>query len=280
MFLRRLLMLVGLLVVALPAVCAGGQTVSLEPKLSAAAFPARYVYRADSQMYTAVSDMESESESRMEMHFELSGAAPTIELRITRMTLSFDGGGLLDGSFDSSAAPDEKNNLDRICRPLLAQTLTLTVAPTGRIEKVEGLDKIKPAEGSPIQISDLLTPDGLAAMFQPVLMIRPEPGSTRVGQKWYYDQPAAEMIGAPKRRYELTLKSARGDRAEVDIAADPDAPQNDEQWEKASGTAVWDTRRGLLSKLDTQSEARWTTSKVGLDVAIATNSRVHIEREP
>lgn len=280
MFTRRALLMVVLPVVAILAACARGQGVSLEPNLGVGAFPARFVYRADSSMYTAVSDMETESESRMEMHFELTGAAPTIELHVTRMKLSFEGGGLLDGTFDSSVASDEKNDLDRICRPLLEQALTLTVAATGRIEKVDGLDKIKPVEGSAIQISDLLTADGLAAMFQPVLMIREETGAARVGQKWYYDQPGAEMIGAPKRRYELTLKSARVDRAEIDISTDPDAAQNDEQWEKASGTAVWDTRRGLLSKLDTQSEARWTTSKVGLEVKIATSSRVQVEREP
>lgn len=255
------------------------QGVSLGPKLGQASFPARYVYRADSHMSTGIGDMETASEAQMEAHFELTGSAPVLQLRFTAVKVSF-AGGTLDGTFDSSAPANEKDPLDAVCRPLIGEPLTVRIDGDGRIERVDGLEKIKAHGDTPIQFGDLFGADAFRAMFQPILQIKPEAGDTHVGQSWYYDVPELGGLGMPARRYELTLKSARGDRAEIAIAPDPDAPKNADREEKASGIAVWDTHKGLLSKLETTSEARWSVTPGENGVKIATTSSVKIEREP
>lgn len=257
---------------------ARAQSVSLEPKLGPGTFPATFTYLAHTGLHSGVGDMEQATEASMEATFEISGQAPELAMKFTAMRVKFSGSAL-QGEFDSKNAADDKNPLDLVCRPLLRQELKVKVGAHGKIEGVEGLEKIKAAGVTPLQFGDLFDTSAFRAMFQPVLSMRLEGGETRVGQGWYYDVGSLPGLGMKARRYQLTLRSVRGDAAEIEIGPDPEAKPAAGRDEKTTGKATWDTGRGLLSKLETVSEARWTVDQAGVKLEMATQSIVKIERK-
>lgn len=277
---NRTAWLVRVAMASLASLCgaARAQSVSLEPRLGAATFPATFAYLAHTGLHSGVGDMEQATEASMEAAFQITGQAPELTMKFTSMNVKFSGSAL-QGEFDSKSAPDEKNPLDLVCRPLLGRELKVRVGAYGKIEAVEGLDKIKAAGATPLQIGDLFDVNAFRAMFQPVLSLRLEGGEARVGQGWYYDVGSLPGLGMKARRYELTLKSVRDGAAEIEIGPDPDARPTEGRQEKTTGKATWDTARGLLSRLETASEARWQVDQGGVQLSMATQSIVKIERK-
>ncbi|KAA0213224.1 MAG: hypothetical protein DYG94_14410 [Leptolyngbya sp. PLA3] len=271
-------------VAVIAALCVGGaargQSVSLEPKLGPGRFPARFTYLAHTglQSVKAGGDMKDATEASMEATFEIGGQSPELTMKFTSMKVTFSGS-VMEGKFDSKNAADDQNPLDLVCRPLVGHELKVKVGAHGKIESVEGLEEIKAGGVTPLQIGDLFDANAFRAMFQPVLSLRLEGGEVRVGQGWYYDVGSLPGLGMKARRYELTLRSAAGDAAEIEIGPDPEAKPGEGREEKTTGKATWDTKRGLLSKLETVSEARWTVDQGGVKMQMATQSIVKIERK-
>lgn len=183
-------------------------------------------------------------------------ADSTVELIIESSKATADGP---DGKrrFDSSR-PGDKDAKDRFgdgLRALVGLKLTLTVAPDGHISRITG--------GEGLMSSDLVAPftnpDKASDLFGPILSLKKGDGFASVGQSWENeDRIDTGLLGRIRVSNRHTLRSAAGGTARVvtdgTIEADSESPDSPITIRdgKVTGSYEWDTRAGMLRRMDSR----------------------------
>lgn len=229
-----------------------------------------------------------------------------VEAKFTQLILQLKGDGGISGSFDSREPPRRDNPRDRVAsvaRAVHNTPLILHLHPDGTIQRITGLDAIKPSDPLAATIFfALFSEDALKNMLQPIFRIKPAEDPDDVpqdadanpvlhantGDTWTIDTTRVESLGIPRSKLTLTLEQSPRSapphihRVSIKGNATPDIPDEarsltfETQRQTIAGTALWSTRYHRLFALNTEADIA-LTAKGPFPVQLTTTSATKLK---
>jgi hypothetical protein len=184
-------------------------------------------------------------------------------------------------SFDSTKPQDKEDPIALLLGPIAGTSLTLQVDRAGNVTSVTGGEALN-AMGQMVSGST----GGASQLFGPIFSTHPTTGFAKVGQSWEHeDRLSSGLLGDFTMKTRHTLQRVQGREAVVGISGriDPrsEAPgQSSFQLKDSSytGSYVWDTGRGQLSKMDTTMSVRLDGNAGEQAMSTRNESKVKITR--
>lgn len=161
-----------------------------------------------------------------------------------------------DVTFDSSKPADKDDPTDQVLRSIVGLSLKVKVNPDGEITSVDGGE-----DGLAGALAGQFTgADMIKGVFGPVFNVKPGKPKAAVGESWTTEDVLQGGAASTRVKMVHTLRSLQGGNANIDIngsvTIDPSsgALKAGVKDSSITGKAVWDTERGMLSRLETDQK--------------------------
>lgn len=193
---------------------------------------------------------------------------------------------MIEGTFDSDtpAEQDGESQLAAIVRPMVGKPLTLTLDKDGTIRDVSGLETMAPEGMAGELFNQMFRQESIINMYQPLFKVKPAPASAETGEKWSFTERENSALGMMAKTVEHTLLAVtNGDarinlqgKVELDIGDVPAGSKKDSS--RVDGTMVWDTAKGQLKELKSESLVRAGIRHEAMSVIVDVKANSSLKR--
>ena len=195
--------------------------------------------------------------------------------------------------WDSSAPADDKDASNPVLgayKPLVGSVTRLTLDKDGRITDVSTDARLPAAPRNEFAtpVMGLATAEQIKARWSSLLAVRPAAEPAAVGSTWTQTSVIANpSVGRFETDQLYTLKSVQGDAANLDIAGTlkllPFAADKPAQGSfsdaKASGSAIWDLKAGLIREQIWTQQSTLSVNAGGMPIVRDSDIRIETRRK-